>query len=585
MCGIWFSIGANGGSRHVDDIAHRGPDGEGWKTLESPRGEIALGHRRLAVVDLRKIADQPFSDPEERATIVFNGEIYNHTALRSELESMGEVFRTDCDTEVLLLGLRKHGSAFIERLEGMFAFAFLDLRRRTVIAARDRFGIKPLYLRTAGSNLALASEIKQFRHLPDFRLRPDATAMQQYADGFGYPTCPRTMFEGIHEFEPGCLLETSIDEGGHSYPNLRRWYEPQIDERESGSLEENAEFYREELTRSIESHLQADVPIGCCLSGGLDSTMIAAMAAKRLGTRLTSVTASFPGTFEDEWTQARLTAEEFRLPSNEVRVDLSKAIARLDQVSFIHDEPLSSTSPIAQWCVFEQAAATGLKVMLDGQGPDECLGGYPTMVSSHIRHLWRTGRYFAAVTNLMTMRDQLGGLHGVIGGLRRRIGGRPRPVRSDIDRAPAPGRQRDQFQEMVFQKSLPRLLQWEDRNSMAHGVESRVPFLDHRLVEFSLRLPVEQRIGGGWTKRVLREAARDIVPDRIRLHRVKRGFLVPPLEQDGETREATRHWLKCSSDRLGLTQSHDQASAEASRLDTWRRISLGGWSHAFDLSL
>ena len=584
MCGIWLSIGASGGRRHIDEVAHRGPDGEGWKHFQSPRGDIAIGHRRLSVVDPRPIADQPYCDQQGSTILTFNGEIYNHRSLRRELESMGEAFLTDCDTEVLLLGLKRQGLDFVGKLDGMFAFAFLDLRRRKILAARDRFGIKPMYLHSSGLNLALASEIKQFRHLPDFHLRPDAKAVQDYADGFGYPDRPRTMFEEVEEFEPGCLMEISIDDTIESSHGLQRWYRPQLEHRESGSLEENALFYREKLLRSVESQLQADVPVGSCLSGGLDSTMIAAMAAKEFGARLVTVTASFPGTYEDEWNEARQTAEDFGLPCNEVRVDLSATIAKLDRISYIHDEPLSSASPIAQWCVFGKAAEGGLKVMLDGQGPDECLGGYPTMVSSHVRNLYRDGRYAAAALSLMAMRSQLGGITGIGRLLSRQLGHGHRVNASRTSEARAVDEHPDQFQDMVFRKSLPRLLQWEDRNSMAHGIESRVPFLEHHLVEFSLRLPVEQRIGAGWTKRVLREAARDLIPDRIRLNRLKRGFLVPSIRRDDAGWEIARHWKTCGSNRLGLPRSADRNKVTLEGED-WLLVSLGAWAEAFDLSL
>lgn len=632
MCGIWFSLGFAPDPAHIDVVAHRGPDGSGWRVFESTAGPVALGHRRLSIIDLSDAAAQPMTYAEDRYRIVFNGEIYNYLELRDELRAAGHHFRTASDTEVLLAAYAEWGEAALDRLVGMFAFVLWDERTQTAFAARDRFGIKPLYFYSTSRGVAFASEIKQLTRLPGFAARLDMARAYDFLSSGIMDHTSGTMFEGVCQLQGGeCVrLDPQHWRRGQALP-VRRWYrilDPgtlDIGEREAG------ERFAELLGDSVRLHLRSDVPVGTCLSGGLDSSAIVCLMARQLeaggnGARVHNVSACYAEKSVDERPFMEAVVERTDSIAHWCHPRVDDAFAWAERITWHQDEPYGSTSIFAQWCVFEEARRAGLKVMLDGQGADEQLAGYHGSFAYHFASLIR-GRRFAALLRAMVERHAW---HGVPfweqanafllpllpAGLARRLRRQRRSLvqhawldgdglhphlgrsafetaRETIGRPPVAGIG-DLCVVMTQSSNLAMLLHWEDRNSMAHGIEARVPFLDHRLVEFSIGLGDRHKIVGADTKRVLRRAMTGILPDKVRCRRDKLGFATPeeawfrgPLRE--LVRAGVEQTLTLYPDLLNRSgvRAHAGDMLDGRRpvdFSLWRIVNLGIWGRVFGVS-
>lgn len=560
-------------------IRHRGPDGEGLvffqprapsleavpvSTPETPAGIVAradapagailaLGHRRLSILDLSAAGHQPMRDAPGHLWITFNGEIYNFLEIRAELATHGHAFHTGTDTEVILAAYRQWGEACLARFNGMFAFVIVDRERGRVFAARDRFGVKPLYLwPTPTGGLALASEIKQFTAHPGWSARLNGQAAYDFLNWGLSDHGPETLFAGAIQLRGGEYLSATLVELHRPRPD--RWYHL-VPTPFSGDLAAAGARFRELLDDSVRLRLRADVPVGTCLSGGLDSSAIVCTMRAQLG----DGAGARQNTFSAYSDVARF--DERRFIEDVVRhtgatphhliPDPTRLLSELDDLVWQQDEPFGSTSIYAQWCVYRQARAQGVVVLLDGQGADEALGGYHGYFGPHLAGLLAQGRLptFARESAVLH-RDGLlrYGMQarvlaneflpaGLADHLRRLTGRTTQaPAFIDLQKLGASPRQpqrgavdlRDPVRSLCIAQinslNLPMLLHWADRDSMAHGVESRLPFLDYRLVEFCLGLPEEHKLGGGWTKRVLREGMAGRLPESVRLRRDKLGF-------------------------------------------------------------
>jgi asparagine synthase (glutamine-hydrolysing) len=630
MCGIWFSLGFPPDPKHIDVVAYRGPDGRGWSLFDSVAGPMAMGHRRLSIIDLSDAALQPMAYANDRYWIVYNGEIYNYIEVRCDLEAAGHHFRTRSDTEVLLAAYAEWGEAALDRLLGMFSFVLWDKEQQIVFAARDRFGIKPLYVFATPAGLALASEIKQFIGLPGFVARLNlARATDFLAAGIMEHT-DETLFEGVGQIRGGeCLrLDLRRWHPGDALP-VRRWYgilEPgtiDISEREAG------ERFQELLAASVRLHLRSDVPVGSCLSGGLDSSSIVCLMARELdaegrGARVNSVSACYAEKSVDERPFMEAVVERTGSTPHWCYPRVEDAFAQAERITWHQDEPYGSTSIFAQWSVFEAARRAGIKVMLDGQGADEQLagyhGGFPFYFSSLIRQ-----RRFGTLLRAMAERHRWHGISfldqaqqfivpllpaRLAQKLRRQkqtlvqhnwLDGealRPHLVdhsawelaRETIGRPPIDGIG-DLCVLMTQSSNLTMLLHWEDRNSMAHSIEARVPFLDHRLVELSIGLGDRHKMVGGDTKRVLRRAMTGILPGPVLNRRDKLGFTTPEdIWFRGPLRELVLSGIEETLSRYpGLlnpvgVRAHASDMLEGRRpvdFSLWRIISLGIWGRVF----
>ncbi|MFZ0606584.1 MAG: asparagine synthase (glutamine-hydrolyzing) [Xanthobacteraceae bacterium] len=629
MCGIWFSLGYPPDRAHLDKVSHRGPDGSGWREFDSVAGPVALGHRRLSIIDLSNAAAQPMAYADGRYWITFNGEIYNYLELRDELVACGHVFHTASDTEVLLAAFVQWGEAALERLLGMFAFVVWDAKEQVVFAARDRFGIKPLYLYDTPAGIAFASEIKQIVLLPDFAARLNIARAYDFLSAGIMEHTDETMFDGVHQLQPGHCVRLDLR---HWRPGgvlpVRRWYGI----LESGTLDigekEAGERFRTLLDESVRLHLRSDVPVGTCLSGGLDSSSIVCLMARQLAVtsgaaRVHTISACYEVKAVDERPFMEAVVERVGTVPHWCHPRAEDAFTEAERITWHQDEPYGSTSIFAQWCVFAEARKAGLKVMLDGQGADEQLAGYHGCFPTHFAALIKQHR-FAALLRAMAERHRWHGVsffdqastyllrlipRGAANRLRRQrqtsddaswLDGevlRPHLGRSAFDTAreriglPPIAGIGDLCVVLTQASNLAMLLHWEDRNSMAHGIEARVPFLDHRLVEFSIALGDRHKLVGGDTKRVLRRAMDGILPPTVRNRRDKLGFTTPEEAWfRGPLRDLVRGGVEQTLNLYPglLNRKGVEAHAEGMLaghipvdFSLWRIISLGIWGRLF----
>ncbi len=624
MCGIWVSLGSKTSRRHLDCIEHRGPDDEGWVEFRHGERWLTLGHRRLSIIDLSEAGHQPMRSRDGEFSIVFNGEIYNHSPLRERLEHDGVRLRSNCDTEVLLETFARRGTDCLEDLQGMFAFVVYDHSRRIITAVRDRFGIKPLYMIRIGSQLAFASEIKQFIDFAGFRPHVDpCSAFDFLASGFIDHT-DRTMFKNVVQVDPGSMVEIDVDT---LEIRRRRWYDLPSPGSIQCSSREAAERYGSILRESVGMHVVADVPVGSCLSGGLDSSSIVCIMRDHLGeeAEIHTVTARYEHQRVDEGHHAAMVAGAVGATRHETYPDWNDCFETARRITWHQDEPFGSTSIFAQWKVFEAARQHGLKVMLDGQGADEPLGGYHGLITIRLAELLRERRMLAYAAEVGFGRLRHGrsiigelshrflpkwGLHGLtqrprdpdedpLGWMRSPrfadLLGRRNPIGEAAAHAgiPIPSDLGSWCLAMTRCSNLAMLLHWEDRNSMAHSIEARVPFLDHRLVELAVGFGGEHKLVRGSTKSVLRRAMAGTLPEPIRNRHDKLGFATPEAEwfrgplraQITEAIDATLETFPNLLDAEAVRLVRDDMLDGRRGFDftLWRIASLGLWGQVFDV--
>jgi asparagine synthase (glutamine-hydrolysing) len=630
MCGIFASIGFDPDPKRLDIVAHRGPDGRGWNVFDSPVGPVALGQRRLAIIDVSDGGKQPMSDAAGRFHLINNGEIYNYLELRAELEARGEVFTTSSDTEVLLRAFMIWGEAALERLRGMFAFVLWDAQDKVLFAARDRFGIKPLYVVATPRGVAFASEIKQLLGLEGAERRMNLARVHDFLAAGMSDHTDETMFRGVMQLRGGECLK--IEAGrGRLDPVISRWY--RIPDYSGASLDENqaGARFKELLLDAVRLHLRSDVAVGSCLSGGLDSSSIVCLVADLLdsrhgGPKLNTVSACYSEKAVDEKPFMDLVVGQATVTPHFVFPRAENVFQLASDIVWHQDEPFGSTSIFAQWCVFEEARRVGVKVMLDGQGADEQLAGYHPGYAYHLARLLMHGRLMAFAQTLRE-RSVVHGAPMLGEGLRAlmpllpdglsayvlrqrqillgrnwlgadftRTNGRSGALRAATGRLGLPpvADLATLCLAMTFTSNLPMLLHWEDRSSMAHSIEARVPFLDHPLVEFSLALGNEHKMRGATTKSVLRHAMSGVLPDAIRDRRDKLGFATPeeiwfrgPLR--GEVEDGIEASLRRYPDlfEAAATRSLARDMLDGRRpfdFKLWRIISLGLWGERFGVT-
>ncbi|MFL5234509.1 MAG: asparagine synthase (glutamine-hydrolyzing) [Microvirga sp.] len=632
MCGLYASIAFAPERARIDRVAHRGPDGSGWREFASAAGPVALGHRRLAIIDLSEAGLQPMADASGRYHLVLNGEIYNYLELRDELRAKGHQFSSDTDSEVLLAAYREWGEDCLHRFLGMFAFLIWDEREQILFAARDRFGIKPLYMAGNQRGIAFASEIKQLLGLPGLSGRMNLARVRDFLAAGMSDHTEETLFEGVVQLQPGCCVAIAAGRAWTGRIEPKRWYAIPPHGTLRLSEAEAAEQFRSLLVDSVRLHLRSDAPIGSCLSGGLDSSSIVCLMSRMLdaegrGARVNTVSACYDEKAVDETPfMAAVVAHAGAIP-HRVFPRPEDVFARASDLTWHQDEPFGSTSIFAQWCVFEEARRAGIKVMLDGQGADEALAGYHWTYAWHLLTLIRQGR----LTALASTVSQRVGAHGcgVVDQLTRlaavalpprlaqalkagRNGAGRRWLRSEAFGTLAPDHGALELASAInglpqvidvatlcvvltFSANLQMLLHWEDRNSMAHSIEARVPFLDHRLVEFALALGNDHKLVGADTKRVLRRAMTDVLPPAILARRDKLGFATPeqawfrgplkPLILDGV--EATLARFPGLLDARA-TRALVSAMLEGQRpvdFTAWRIVSIGLWGERFGVTL
>lgn len=589
--------------RMVAAQRHRGPDGQGLFTGAG----VALGHCRLSIIDLSDAGRQPMSDASGRFWITFNGEIYNYLELRSELSRHGHRFRGHSDTEVLLNLYLHWGQQCVSRLRGMFAFAIWDNQERVLFAARDRLGIKPFHYICTPEWFAFASEIKALVPLVPHP-RPNRKLAEAYLAWNLLDHEPaETMIEEIRRLPAAHTLCVGAD--GSALKLNRYWSISFCDDLETPPAQWAAKVrhFRDLFEETVALHLRSDVPVGSALSGGLDSSSIVCLVQQELHRR---------GQWRDGW--QHVFSACFNEPALDERPYIREVVKttgctphftfprgeglrqELELWLWHQEEPVGGTAPYAHFCVARLAAEHQIKVLLDGQGADEQLAGYRKFILTYLRQLLRAGRYAKAARESVAFLLSPAILRTCDLAAGKRYLFKSRPQESELfpDQLEYPvdlaigtslgGR----LGADLLRFSLPVLLRYEDRNTMAFGIESRVPFVDHVLVEYLATLAADMRLSGGWTKKVLREALRDVLPERVYRRKTKLGFSTP------ERRWLTRplaDWIRETLDsqvflenivdkrrlhRLARSNFESQSSLmllfRLAIFETWARLYLAG---------
>lgn len=570
MCGICGAVQLKGGDergvapevldRMVDVMTHRGPDDRGVYAAPG----VALGMRRLSIVDVEG-GHQPVANEDGTVWAIQNGELFNHTNIRRDLSRLRHELRTRSDTEVIPHLYEEHGSSFASSLNGMFAIAVWDESRRRLVLARDRLGVKPLYFASGDGVLVFGSELKSVlaSGLVDREL--DLEAIDCYLR-LGFFPAPTTPLSSVSKLPPGCTLV--VTEGAE--PRIERWWAYPAPQPVLGrTLAENAAMVLELAEEAVRAQLMSDVPIGAMLSGGLDSSLLAALMARGT-TRVKTFSVGFDGDIQSELADARLVARSIGADHQELELPMAETGIDLDDVVWHLDEPLADLSSIG-FQALSALASRHVTVALCGQGPDELYGGYDKHRAAALidrldwmpegirrvtcRGLGRLGgglgrlaRSIGAPTAtervlaMSGLLDDTARIRLVRGALAQRDGLAARRLLARI----APPDSADALAETLYidgQLALvDDMLHFTDRTSMAKSLEVRVPFLDHRIVEHSATIPSDQKVRGSATKLVLKHAARGIVPDEI-IDKPKVGFFATSTDVwlstqlDGQLRE------------------------------------------------
>ena len=653
MCGIFGWISSAG---RVDPAAlahagrvlrHRGPDDEGYLLAAARTGsvehfggddtpaelalprlprdasgrsyELGFAFRRLSIIDLSVAGHQPMRTPDGRFWLIFNGEVYNYVELRRELEAQGHQFSSNADTEVVLAAYRAWGERCLERFVGMWALAIWDVSERKLFLARDPFGIKPLYIKRTGDGLLFASEIKALIDLPEPTRVADRAAVFDYLRLGLTDHTSATLFAGVEHLPPAHSLTIRADEPQRA--QAARYWAPTAG-RQSLSFSDAAEGLAEIFRRNVRLHLRSDVPVGTALSGGIDSSAIvstirAVDPAARLSTF--SFIPDDESVNEERWID--LMNDRIRADVHKVRPLAGDIVKDIDQLIWSQDEPFGSTSIYAQNRIFRMVADHGVRVMLDGQGADEMLGGYQSFFAARwagdVRRgaLASSARFMRNISALPGVRSRSVALEAagllipsrIQGPLRHMVGREALPSWLNAEyfrgfdpaaamrkRGSNDGRGlRGALLDSLTRTSLPRLLRYEDRNSMAHSIESRVPFLTTELADFVLSLPEDYIISeDATTKAVFRQAMRGVVPDAILDRRDKIGFATP----ETNWMRVLRPWISrvLQSERVKTIPAVDAAVASrdieralggetAWQPWMWRWINFIRWVERFEV--
>lgn len=538
-------------SRMGEVIHHRGPDESGVEVM----GRVGFAHARLSIIDLSH-GQQPMFSADGKLCITYNGEIYNYPALRADLQAQGYEFRTNCDTEVILYAYRAWGEDCVNHLQGMFAFAIWDKDESKLFLARDRVGIKPLYFCLSGGQFLFASEIKSLFESGIQSAEVNAAVIPEYLAN-RFVAGGSTFYKNIESLPPGHTMTWRESSG---FDKRCYWKPPVHKGDDSMTMEEAVDLVRNGLQEAVDSHLLSDVPLGVFLSGGIDSSVLASMAAKTMDEQLMTFSVGFKERAANELEYARLVAESINADHHEIVVSPEDFFGKLPKLVWNEDEPIAFTSSVPLYYVSE-LAAEHVKVVLTGEGADELFLGY----NKYRMTYWndRLGKIYRAALP--------GSVRGAVKSLSNRLPGKLRRYsersflsrdaaiedlyfdnfsvfstpeidallqdRDDVSWIDPYARVVQSYEEaesgvleslsyMDMQNYLVELLMKQDQMSMAASIESRVPFLDHKFVEMASHIPSKYKLRGTQTKAVLREAVQGLVPEAI-LTRPKMGFPVP----------------------------------------------------------
>jgi asparagine synthase (glutamine-hydrolysing) len=620
ICGVVARDPRGSGDRAAVDrmtamLRHRGPDASATHV----DGPAALGHTRLAIIDLSDAGRQPMTNEDGRYTIVFNGEIYNYVELRERLASR-HTFRSHTDTEVILHLFEDEGPECVHSLNGMFAFAIWDARERTLFGARDRVGIKPFYFAVDDDRFLFASEIKAIVAAP-FDVEMDPAGVADYLT-FQFCLGDRTLFRNVRKLPPGHTIRVSAD-----HVEVRRYWDPDYAVDMDRTPAQFEEELRELLRDAVRLQLRADVPIGAHLSGGLDSTAVTSLARSLGATPFHTFSGAFDaGDRFDESRYATLAAACAGTIHHEVRPTASQFVELMPKIVYAMDEPAAGPGVFPQYLV-SALAREHVKVVLGGQGADEVFGGYTRYLVMYLEACIKGGiqgtqeddRYVVTFESILPNLPQLQGYEpmlrhfwasGLFGDEDRRYfqlvartgraGDAIAPefwsslhedhdpfaaFQAEFDRPGCPSLI-NRMLRFDFHTLLPALLQVEDRTSMAVSLESRVPLLDHRIVELAASMPPKVKFRGGRSKHIFRKAVEPVVPPEIFSRGDKMGFPVPlgRWYRESPVRDFVGDTLRSAATR-GVVQPQlvDGMQREAADFDRgiWGLLNLELWMETF----
>ncbi len=596
MCGIAGIVNKDKTAVHFDEIkirtdiiAHRGPDGEGFLIEKN----FALGHRRLAIIDVTVDANQPMHYTD-KYSIIFNGEIYNYIEVKAELQELKYEFKTKSDTEVILAAYDYWGPNCVNKFNGMWAFCIFDRIKNILFCSRDRFGVKPFYYFNNDQRFSFGSEIKQLLDLTDCRVNLDVLfsfLVLQIEENK-----EETFFAGIKKLPAAHNLIYFLE---NNEMKFNRYYTLNLN-KEVGklNLEQAIKLCKSDLIRSLKLRLRSDVSVGTCLSGGLDSSSIAAIASKEfeLGNDFLGIHAKSTEVFTDESEFARIVAENSGINLLTVEPSVDYFYTNIQKVTRIQEEPYGGPSIFMQYAVFEKAKERGCVVMLDGQGGDETLLGYEryfpllikgksifSAISQMLKYAKKSRLTFSSVVayyfyfSFPTLRKKrLLKKYNFI--KKEYIENINAKILFDLAKAYETPFNLQKLEITVSQ--LPMLLKYEDKNSMAHSIESRLPFLDYQFVENALSINPSFKISDGWSKFILRKIAEEYLPAEISWRKNKRGF------------ESPRDWLLNREYFLSVIKDSEILKAITNKIDSnlstdiiWRLFSVAIWEREFNVKL
>jgi asparagine synthase (glutamine-hydrolysing) len=559
MCGITGAVSfANGVNLSNDvrnmniSIAHRGPDAEGYYSDEN--NVVFFGHRRLSIIDLSELGQQPMSIDDY--VITYNGEVYNYLELKFELESFGVKFFSKTDTEVILQAYINWGESCVTRFNGMWAFAIYDKKKNIIFCSRDRFGIKPFYYTFFKNSLYFASEIKAFLKIEAWESNLNLSRAYDFILQSLVSHTNETLIDGIYELRGGNNLIINLDKQDY---NVKKYYNLEnINNFDNSFSEEEHFLYFENLFKNaVKLTLRSDVKVGSALSGGLDSSTIVLLVNKLLkesGIQQIQecVSAVFnkedKGIDESEFIDLLASKKDFDV--HKVQPNWNHLLCNLDKIIWHQDEPFPTLSIYAQFSVFEEASRKSLKVMLDGQGADEIFAGYESFYEGYFKELLSTNpfRIFTELGGFLTkhkkysikkIKDKIfvSSFKNIMLTPNFILNVKPykRKKKKSI---------RGMSEDYLEHFGLHSLLKYEDRNSMAFSIESRVPFLDYKVVEYALSLKTRLKIKNGVRKFILRESFKKILPKAIYLRYDKLGFPTPQERWTIENHKIVDEMLK-----------------------------------------
>ena len=658
MCGI---AGIFNGNQNVKSewiikmtnaLQHRGPDDEGFLAIDTSTKEIhsltgndskvnyprieefsknvdlLLGHRRLAILDLSPLGHQPMSNKGETIWIIHNGEIYNYVELREELKTLGYNFHTNTDTEVILAAYEEWGEKCLNRLNGMWAFVIYDKRKNVLFGSRDRFGVKPLYYYLDSELFAFASEIKSLITIPHVNTSVNSNAVFDYFVFNWQENEEEGFFKNIIELQPSCGFHYYI-----STKTLKKWryhslkYYGNWEKFNEDKFVEFATRTGELISNAVASRLRSDVPVGSCLSGGVDSSTVVCIVNKilenesiaQIGERQRVFTACYENDkVIDESKWARIVAERTKTSCYQTFPNSTDFLEDLEDLVYTQDVPFGSTSIYAQYRVMKLAKEANVKVLLDGQGADELFAGYSTYyrsffaemlsnlsISVFIQELKNIGNSPLSIGCLFTSLVKLYGVRLFSLPLRRFVfkitNGEYKYLDTDfwnehkdrfkLAKHKAVTSLNDMLYQQITWQSLKSLLRYEDRNSMRFSIESRTPFADDiNLIEYVFQIPSVYKIHNGWSKYLLRESIKGLIPEEIRLRKDKVGFATPEFQWLCDMRNELKNYITTGLEEFinvkEILKDWDKLinnQPKSGVTNIWRFINFAVWKKVYGL--